>query len=149
MTERSVRTWTALAGTAVLLGLCLWPRHLMPASEQSPKLVPHLDKVIHFGMFFGFTILWARAKPTPLSGNKWNLAVLGASAALAAATELAQGLPAVNRDPDVLDGLADLSGSFAAIGSFIALRLGSLPRSLGREGVLSSRGNTHDDRRDR
>jgi VanZ family protein len=89
----------------------------MPARESGPGLIPHIDKLVHFGMFAGFSLLWMNARPPRPRGRAWGAAVLAAALVLAVATEVAQGLPAVNRDPDPLDGLADAVGAFVAVGA--------------------------------
>jgi VanZ family protein len=92
----------------------------MPARESGPGVIPHVDKLIHFGMFAGFSLLWMNARPPWPRGRTWWAAVLGAALVLAVVTEVAQGLPAVNRDPDPLDGLADAFGAFVAVGAISA-----------------------------
>jgi len=107
------RTLAAWAATLLLLVLCLVPKGVVPGGEVSPRRIPHLDKVAHFSMFAGFALLWFRAGGA--STRVRATRVLGAAFALAVATELLQGLPAVSRDPDVLDALADAVGAVVGV----------------------------------
>lgn len=79
----------------VLLGLTLAP---LPASAG--RLPDWFDKVVHFGLFTGFTafLFWT------LSGSRRprGLPVVGAGVALAGAIELVQGLEAF-RSGDLWD----------------------------------------------
>ena len=68
--------------------------------------IPHLDKLVHAGIFVVFGWLWTIA----VGGGRRGLAVLAAGLLLAVGTEVVQGLPMVGRDPDVWDGLADTIG---------------------------------------
>jgi VanZ family protein len=110
------RTLLALAATALLLTLCLTPKSMVPRREESPPGIPHLDKVVHFGMFAGFGLLWACAGRSAMPTRSRAAGVLAAAFALAIGTELAQGLPQVDRDPDTLDALADAAGAIAGVG---------------------------------
>lgn len=107
------RTLPAWLWTAFLLVLCLLPRHLTPERSPVPLSanLPHLDKLVHVGLFAVFGLLWARALAPARRG--WSVFAIGAM--LAVGTELAQGLVVVDRDPDVLDALADLAGLGAGI----------------------------------
>jgi len=111
--RRTLLPWGA---TLLLLALCLLPKSWMPRGEATPKAVPHLDKVIHFVMFAGFGLIWVCAGPAPLPTRTRAAGVLAAAFALAVGTELAQGLPQIERDPDVFDALADAAGAAAGVG---------------------------------
>ena len=63
-------------------------------------------------MFAGFGILWMGALPP-----RRRLAVMVGGLALAGISEVGQGLPIVERDPSVLDALADSVGLLAGIGA--------------------------------
>lgn len=109
------RTLLAWAGTLLLLVLCLTPKGFLPwGNEDLPRKVPHLDKLVHLAMFAGVCWLWTRAGrgPSRLKAVK----VLAFASALAVGTELLQGLPRIDRDPDALDALADVVGAIAGVG---------------------------------
>ncbi len=112
MSLRAVLAWS---WTALILGLCWFPRSMMRGAETGPKpyFIPHLDKLVHFGLFFGFAWLWARARPGRVR------AVLLAGIALAVLTELGQMAPIVNRDAGFDDGLADVAGVLAGLGAYL------------------------------
>ena len=94
--RRVLLPWSA---TALLLTLCLMPRSWIPKGESGPKLIPHLDKAIHFGMFAGFALCWACAGRSVVPTRPRLAAVLAASFAMAVGTELAQGLPRSTATP--------------------------------------------------
>ena len=113
MAQRTLPAWL---WTAFLLVLCLLPRHLTPerSSAAMAGTVPHLDKLVHFGLFAVFGLLWTRA----LAPSPRRRAVLVIGALLAAGTELAQGLVVVDRDPNLLDALADLAGLAGGVAGY-------------------------------
>ena len=108
---RSPRTVAAWAWTALIFAACWMPRQLVPEGQgkSSPFAIPHLDKVVHFGMFAGFGLLWAIARP---GRARW---IAAAGVLAAAATELGQLMPAVGRDAGLDDGLADVAGVAAGL----------------------------------
>ncbi len=132
MLRRTLLPWLA---TLVLLVLCLYPKTWMPRGEEGPRLIPHLDKLIHFSLFAGFGLCWLLAGPSLRPSRKRIVGVLATSFALAAGTELLQGLPQIGRDPDLLDALADVVGGLASV-SFVGLARG-LGRSRGAAAVAS------------
>jgi VanZ family protein len=109
----------ALAGTFVLLALCLCPSSWLPVTEHASSIGLPTDKVAHVALFAQFTALWTMAGPRGRAGWRWRGAVLAAGLALAVATEAAQGLPLIARDPDPYDALADSVG--ALVGILVAL----------------------------
>lgn len=80
--ERATAVWwrrVFLLYVAVMLMLFLLPVPFAPQAETT-----HLDKVVHFGIFLGFALLfWIDRQPGPL----WTFLV---SAAFAGTIELAQ-----------------------------------------------------------
>jgi hypothetical protein len=106
----------ALAWTALILALCLTPSAWLPRAEtQGPPLfnIPHFDKIVHATLFAGFGLLWCGALTSPGRLNR----VLTAGLLFAVATEVLQGLPLVDRDPNLLDGLADAVGVVLGVGT--------------------------------
>lgn len=104
----------AWVATLLLLAGVLLPGSWLPVPENvGASSIPHLDKLAHFGLFAFFSACWAGAVPASLAGR---LSVLVAGLALAVGTEWAQGLPAIGRDSDSLDSLADSLGAVAGLG---------------------------------
>lgn len=114
----SARRFLAWSWTALILGLCWFPRSMMRGTEtgRGPLGIPNLDKLVHFGIFFGFAYLWAGT-----AGGRLR-AVLAAGVALAAISELGQMMPFVNRDAGWADGLADVGGVAFGLGAFVLAR---------------------------
>jgi VanZ family protein len=103
----------AIAWTFLLLGLCLTPRSMMPDEDDLSfrRFFPHLDLVVHFTLFAGFAMSWLRVRGWR---PRWLAApVIGLF--LAGATEYAQGLSYIHRDPSLLDALADVVGLLAGL----------------------------------
>lgn len=98
----------AWAWSVVILGLCWLPKSGLPVKETGPAFlhIPHLDKIIHAGVFAVFGILWARALPD----RRWVARIIVGGILLAIVSELGQAMPFVNRDPGLEDVLADLLG---------------------------------------
>jgi hypothetical protein len=92
----------------LLLALCLAPARVIPdeKSFSIKKYIPWFDLLVHFTLFAGFALNWIRAVAAAL---RWAL-VPAAGLCLALGTEWAQGLPFIQRDPNLLDGLADVGG---------------------------------------
>ena len=103
--------WTAMAWTLLILGICWIPSNRLPIPESPDssiwKLkVPHADKIIHFGVFAIYTILWFRTNPSP----RFRRSVVIFGLLLAVISEIGQSHPWVRRDPDILDIAADVAG---------------------------------------
>lgn len=88
-----------------------------------PRVQPALsiDKLIHFGLFFGFGSLWMRVLCAPssarLSDRLWTygLRFAGAGICFAVGTELYQQVLPVRRAADPYDALANGFGLVAGI----------------------------------
>ncbi len=108
----SPRSLIAWSWTLVVFGLCWTPRRMLPINENPPVplLFGYLDKAVHFFMFAGFGFLWMFARA---GKARW---VIAAGIAAAAISELGQMAPAVNRDAEWSDGLADVLGVLAGVG---------------------------------
>lgn len=93
--------WVALV---VTLAAAVWPE------ASAPHLFPW-DKADHFAAFFVLTTLAAAAFPrTPLLVIALWLSLAGS------AIELVQAVPAVHRDCDIWDWVADAAAIGAALG---------------------------------
>ena len=114
----SVRSLLAWSWTASILGLCWIPRSMMRSEGigPGPLGIPHLDKFVHFTLFAGFAFVWAWS-----IGGKIR-AIFLAGVGLAILSELGQMMPIVNRDAGLDDGLADVAGVLAGLGTYALLR---------------------------
>jgi VanZ family protein len=90
------------------MALCwLSPRWVHKVERSSSWFeIPNLDKIVHWGIFCAFALLWLRVSG---SRRRYCFVALG-GLALAAITELVQNLPIVNRNGSVADALADFIG---------------------------------------
>jgi len=108
-TLKAVRIAMAALWTSVIFFLCWMPGEwVQEVAKGSPWFqVPDLDKVVHWGIFVLFTVLWLR---TGTSRRRYAWVALG-GLAVAAITELVQmGVPAIGRDGEVGDAITDLIG---------------------------------------
>lgn len=109
-TSRVARFRIILAAlwTAVILVLCWTPsQYVQEAEENAPWFAfPNLDKIVHWGMFVVFAILWLRASRSRTRYPAVALAGLG----LAILTEVGQLLPQIGRDASLADGITDMIG---------------------------------------
>lgn len=137
ITSRVARFRLILASlwTVVILVLCWTPRQYVQKAEENTQwfAIPNFDKVVHWGIFVAFTVLWLR---TSRSRTRYP-AVAIAGLGLAVLTELGQLLPRIGRDASVADGITDMIG--LALGMILARRLEPLlawleSRILGTEG---------------
>jgi hypothetical protein len=96
----------ATAWTVLLLVLLLAPRNVLPTVEPS---VSPLDLVVHFVLFAGFVLSWLQVGRS----RRWWAMNAPIALIMAVSTEYAQGLPWIERDPDLRDGLADSAGVIA------------------------------------
>ena len=108
---RPPRLLVAWAWTALIFVLCWTPRAFVPGEHGAsrPFPIPYFDKFVHFALFAGFSFWWMVAGTLRA---RWVVA-LGLLAALA--SELGQLAPAVNRDANWPDGLADSLGLLAGL----------------------------------
>lgn len=103
---RPPRLLVAWAWTALIFTLCWTPRALVPEGEGAtrPFPIPYFDKMVHFGLFAGFSFWWMVAGTIRA---RW---VVAAGVGAAILSELGQLVPVVNRDANWPDGLADTLG---------------------------------------
>ena len=107
MMQRVTAFW---AWVVVILALCWYPKAMMPDERRTANamFLPHLDKVIHFGVFAVFGFLGGWVFRLPGRSRFWPL-VLG-GLALAVISELGQMTAFVNRDAGLDDLTADMVG---------------------------------------
>lgn len=80
------------------------------------KLIPHLDKVVHFTMFAVLAFLMYRALSSKtLQQGRNMLLIFFVCMAYGAAMEYVQAAYFVGRDGDPLDWFADLTGTICAL----------------------------------
>ncbi len=110
---RSVVAWL---WTALILVACWTPGRHLPMNEVPSgfRHLPHVDKLVHASMFGGFGLVWMAARP---SRRRWQRILLF-GLLLAVLSELGQGLPIIDRDPDIWDALADGVGLMLGMGLF-------------------------------
>ena len=88
---------------------------LLPPENFENRSVFQYDKLGHFLIFFGWTLLfgfsWLIRKKKIL--NLWIIFIIGALFGIG--IELAQGLLPYDRSPNVYDAIADIAGSYAAV----------------------------------
>lgn len=116
---RKRTTWAA-AWTLLIFALCWWPKARLGDAERGLSMkVPNADKLVHMALFAGYGWLWMAA-PT---GRR--AAIVGATGlAVAILSELGQNLPIVNRDAELLDGLADAAGLALGVAAAFVPRRG-------------------------
>ena len=103
-----VRFALATLWTLAIMVLCWMPGSVVKRVEESSSWfeLPNLDKVVHWGIFVVFAVLWLRTVD-----SRWRYAwVALGGLALAVITELGQTIPAINRNAGFDDGITDLIG---------------------------------------
>ncbi len=117
----------AIIATALIVVACWIPDRWLHESRVKPP--GHTDKLIHGTMFALFGALWTLGEPSA----RRRARIVAAGLLLAVVTEVGQGHPWVDRDPDVLDGLADVAGMALGIaaGRSLAPRLVRAPATAG------------------
>jgi hypothetical protein len=103
----------AVAWTLVIMVLCWLPGPMVRDLEGDSAWfkIPNLDKVVHAGIFIGFSILWAR-----LGTSRRRLVWIAVGGfGLAVLTEVVQKLAVVGRDGRVDDAILDVAGILVGI----------------------------------
>jgi hypothetical protein len=103
-----VRYTLATLWTLVIMVLCWTPRYIVEEVEESSPWfeIPNLDKVIHWGIFVVFAVLWLR-----VGNSRWKYAwVALGGLALTILTEVVQMIPAINRNAGLDDAITDMIG---------------------------------------
>src|SRR5262249_40798949 len=98
---RMFRVLTAALWTLAIMTMCWIPDDLLQEVESDSSLfmIPDLDKVVHWGIFAAFSVLWLRVG---LSRSRYLWVAVG-GIALAAVTEIVQTLPWIAREGEVSD----------------------------------------------
>ena len=106
--------WQPLIWTILILVLCLMPK----SAEPPPfwlSLIPHFDKIVHFGLYAVLGFLWYQSnkqKHSPL----FFVLVFFYCFTLGGAIELIQ--PYVGRTKELMDLIADILGGIMGIACF-------------------------------
>lgn len=97
----------------------LWYSSSRSSSDETPQLFPHVDKVLHFGYFFGGAILLAQLLSTArikrLSSIHIVIYCIIAGATIGAIDEYHQSFTPGRYGNDVFDWLADCLGTTAGV----------------------------------
>ncbi|MBN2892811.1 MAG: VanZ family protein [Bacteroidales bacterium] len=104
--------------TIIVFILCLLPGSNLPKTGFH---IPHFDKIVHFGMFFIFSILFNYEKKAERNSNSLVI-ILILSLLIALSTEISQLLFTTTRQFDLLDLSADLLGSIVGYFSYFILK---------------------------
>lgn len=121
----------------------LWTIGMLTAFSLPPTSVPavesalSVDKLIHFGLFFGFGLLWMRAlRPPSAEGvadglQGASLRFVGIGVCFAGGAEWYQQVIPVSRTSDPYDALANVVGLLTSLVVYTAfLRWGPAPPSV-------------------
>jgi VanZ family protein len=112
--SRDRRRWLLILYWIAMFLATHWPDIDRYAPEQM-RAVPHLDKLVHFGMYAGWMLMWgwllsAGGRRIASAVKVW---LLVGGAAWGAFDELTQAF--VDRQPSVGDFACDLAGITAAL----------------------------------
>lgn len=99
---------------SILILVIIYALCLIPSTSNQTKLhiIPHFDKIIHFGMFFTFVFIFSIEN----KNKKTLYKLLIISILVALSTEFSQELFTNSRQFDFIDIIADL---FGAISGFL------------------------------
>ena len=107
------RVMAAVLWTLIILTLCWLPRSVVQEVEKDSSWfeIPNFDKLVHWGIFMLFSILWLRVGST-----SWRFLWVGVGGlALAIVTEVVQLIPSIGRDASIGDGVTDCIGVLLGI----------------------------------
>jgi hypothetical protein len=125
-TAVAFRLTIASIWTIVILVLCWTPKSVIEEVENGSRWfdIPNVDKVVHWGIFVVFTVLWLR-----IGTSRWWYAwVALGGLAVAAVSEIVQTLLWIGRDGSLHDGITDMIG--VVIGLIVARWIEPLLRGL-------------------
>lgn len=110
-----------LKRVATLAAACYWLALYIGTHIPNPDMLigPHVsDKFLHFAAYFGLYLVLAtririvhKAWPT----MRQTIILAAATSLYSAFDEITQGIPIINRYPDIMDAVADCAGVAAAI----------------------------------
>lgn len=110
---KQIYFYAALLWSALIIFVCL-----INSSDIPQVAIPYLDKVMHAGMHFVFTLLWFfyfKNKIGSLKNFKLLLISLVLSLLFGITIELMQKFFTVTRNADIFDVIANLSGASMAV----------------------------------
>jgi len=98
--------------------LLLLPGNSLP--KEKIGLIPHLDKLVHFGLYFVMVAGWAlffnlKTDLTQHQKRNWNIILVLLAIGDGIIIEFMQASPIINRDFDWLDALADGVGAIVGL----------------------------------
>jgi len=102
------RVMAAVLWTLIILTLCWLPKTVVQEVEKDSSWfqIPNFDKLVHWGIFLLFAVLWLRVGATP-----WRfLWVALGGLVLAIVSEVVQTIPIIGRDATIGDGVTDCIG---------------------------------------
>lgn len=110
---KQIYFWSALLWSGLIIFVCL-----IKSSDIPQIAVPYLDKVMHAGLHFVFTLLWFfyfKNKIGNLKNGKLLLISLVLSVFFGIVIELMQKFFTVTRNADLFDVIANLFGASTAV----------------------------------
>lgn len=111
--HKQIFLWSALFWSGLIIFVCL-----INSSDIPQIAVPYVDKVMHAGLHFVFTLLWFfyfKSKIGSLKNLKLLLISLVLSIFFGIAIELMQKFFTVTRNADLFDVIANLFGASMAV----------------------------------
>lgn len=118
-------TWTFLLHVALLL-----PNNSL--DEKKLILFPHIDKLVHFGLYFVLVAGWVvffnlKSDLTQYQKKNWNIILVLTAIAHGIIIEFLQGSDIIHRDFDWYDAVADSLGAAAGLitGLFLTQKISS------------------------
>jgi hypothetical protein len=120
MTLKRVSLILAILWTTAIMAICWVPMSLFGSGDDTGRRlfdIPYFDKIVHFGVFLVFAVLWHLAT----SGPRRSFQIIAWGTGLAILTEVVQQLPLVGRESDLDDVACDVAGLL--LGTLIMRRL--------------------------
>jgi uncharacterized protein (DUF486 family) len=102
------RAIIAVLWTLAILTLCWLPGDVVRVVEKDSSWfqIPNLDKLVHWGIFVLFALLWLR-----VGTSRWRFLWVGLGGlVMAVVTEVVQTIPIIGRDGSLDDGVTDCIG---------------------------------------
>lgn len=113
-----MRNWilsAAIVWTLFIIYACLTKAADIPQAFWLD--IPNKDKIVHFAFYFVFTLLWVRVigQNRRFTSKQIRLYIFLSAVVFGILIEVCQGLFTTERSPDVLDALANTSGSALSV----------------------------------